>query len=133
MKKREKFPTKGKIREAKIFNSWELARLLPAAADQFYISFQPNTYGRGGQSANFHVIHTRIKTDPQGHWMDNGHKSFLIFTKDKEATRLEAIEWANQRFGARDWVRDPFGSYQQRAVLDAAWQAVDKLKEEAAR
>ena len=35
-----------------------------------------------------------------------------------------AYRWADKKFGKREWVRDPFGSYQDPQALERVWALV---------
>jgi hypothetical protein len=82
---------------------------------------------RGLCFARWAVIHPDYKTDPNGHWMDNGNKTFSVYSrKDKEPKRLEAIAWASARYGITgEWERDPWGDYHPSGTLAAALAAVE--------
>lgn len=123
-KDRKRFPTKEAMRSAGVHNSWELAKLLPPA-DWFFISHTSRKTGRGSMPAKFQVTHLRLRTDPEAHWSDYGKKTFTFGISSKAARLQEAIDWANERFGTREWIKDPHGSFQQRSVLNAVWALID--------
>jgi hypothetical protein len=123
----KKFPSKTLLRAVKVFNSWDLGML---SKQRIYISWTPQLSGRGYRPAHYAVIHIGHKTDPKGHWMDDGHKSFHLYGREERDLRAaEAMKWANKKFGKRAWVRDPFGSLQSPETLEAAWKLVNAEKE----
>jgi hypothetical protein len=124
----KKFPTKKQMHALKecITNSWNLAELTD---QKVFISWAPQIVGRWYRPANFAVVHIGHKTDPKGHWQNDGHKSFYIYDGDTRDSRvLEAIAWADKKFGKRTWVRDPFGSYQDLQALNCVWDLVKESK-----
>lgn len=125
---RTKIPTKKQLEELNIHNPHNLASL---TAQKVFISWSPQMTGRAYRPAHYAVVHIGHKTDPGGHWMDDGHKTFSIYGgegKDKESRLQQSIAWANEKFGARVWVRDPWGSYQDPSVIGLAWSALKAKK-----
>jgi hypothetical protein len=106
-----------------------------AGGGKIYIAYSPQITGRAYRSASWQVIMPNGKTDPDGAWCDNGQKSFDVNSvavpecdtphKRKEYQRLAAIAWATEKYGIDDWVKDPFGDYQQREVWE---RVVEKIK-----
>ena len=128
MKTPKRFPTKDQMRAAKVFNCWELSQLGP---DKLHVSFTPQEVGRMTRCAQYQVIRVGYKTDPKAHWLDYGNKTFSCYgTKDKDETRLAAIAWADGRYGTREWIRDPWGSWQDARVLPTIWELVRKMESE---
>lgn len=80
-------------------------------------------------SAKFTIHHIGHKTDPNASWYDYGNKAFHVAFKKKEEALAQAIEWADNRYGKREWVRDPFGNYQNKIVLDRVWALVRESKQ----
>jgi hypothetical protein len=121
---RKKFPTKTQLATAGIINAHQLADL--QSEPKVYVSFAASDNGRGGTGAKFQVIRIGYITDPKAHFLDRGRKTFTVFGfPTKEAAAHAACEWAEARYGKREWVRDPFGSYQDVRVIGLAWAAVD--------
>ena len=120
-----KFPTKRLMEEAKIHNSHNIASL---TKDKIFICFTPAMTGRGSFPAGYSIVHIGHKTDPKGHWRDYGDKTFNIGGRaDKEEALAEAIAWANERFGKREWVRDPYGSYQEESAIEAVLSEIKRI------
>lgn len=45
-------------------------------------------------------------------WYDHGSKRFSYGSREDKKEQLEAAkEWASDKFGITQWMRDPFGSY----------------------
>jgi|ERR1700721_1389691 len=125
----KKFPTKARMEVARIHNSHNIANL---TEQKIWICFSPADYDRGGYgSAHYSVIHIGYKTDPDGPWYNHGNKTFLSLSKSKEEILPEAIIWTNEKFGSREWVRDPWGSYQDASALELAWAQVKAAEAEA--
>ena len=107
-----KFPSKAELRLAKIGTSAQIAALGPA---KLYIA------DRGG--SRYQVEHLHHQTDPEA-WCHDGHKTFLVGTRPKDVVAREAKAWANAKYGAIVWVRDPFGGYQDVRCVECARRAV---------
>jgi hypothetical protein len=121
---RKKFPTKEQLRTIGITNGYDLVRLL--AEPKVFISFSPRMTGRGYQPGQFQVIHLDHQTNPNGHWQDHGHKTFRVaLAITKEQALADAIKWTDATFGKSDWVRDPFGDYQDSKVIALTWAVLD--------
>lgn len=126
--------TKAILREHGIVNPWIFCN---RGGGKVFISYSPQITGRAYQSARWQVISPGRKTDPDGHYRDNGHKTFSVnsfagkgtHSKIKEQQRLAAIAWATEKYGIDDWVRDPFGDFQQREVWE---RVVEKIRGQAA-
>ena len=118
----KKFPSKNKMAAppANIRNPYMIAKM---TTDKIFIAWSPQEKGRAYRSARYSVIHVGFKTDPKSHWQDYGNKTFCVFTT-RESAAQQAIEWANKRYGKREWVRDPFGSYQDVRAIDAVKDAL---------
>lgn len=43
---------------------------------------------------------------------------------------VKAIAWADANYGKREWIRDPFGNYQDKKVLDIVWALVRQSEQE---
>ena len=126
LKPKTKFPTKSQMHTVNVTNGHDLAALTPL---KLYIEFKPSYSGCGGSSAKFQVIHIGHETDPKAHWSDYGNKTFDIWnTKDKEGKLAEAIAWTNEKFGQREWVKDPFNSYQDASAIALVWELLERGK-----
>lgn len=107
--------TKNILRENKIINPYELAKV---TENKIYIDYSPAENGRMARYAQWEVVGIGFKTDPNGHWLDYGHKTFIVLGReDKQCKLQEAILWANDNFGTTEWEKDPFGSYQIKGTL----------------
>jgi len=119
-----KFPTKNQMRAAKIFNSYDMAAMFPEA--KVWISVVAADTGRGGHSARVKVHGIGFDTDSKAHWADYGSKTFIVWGRDtKEETIEEAKLWANEKFGPRVWVRNPYGDWLDARVLPLIWGKVN--------
>jgi len=51
-------------------------------------------------------------------WYEHGSKCFSYYGKDSKPKALaDAISWASERFGIKEWARDPFGSWGEAAFV----------------
>ena len=76
------------------------------------IAYSPAQPGRGYKSACWHVIQGRLITDEDAHWRDNGKKTFNVRRREDKAPQLsEAMAWAGERYGVKEWAKTPFGAY----------------------
>ena len=102
----------------RIFNPYGIAE--QQDGHKVYIDYSPQTSGLAGLNARWSVVAVTAKTDPHGHWRDDGTKVFPCWhpLEDKEEHRLEAIAWATERYGITEWERSPFGSYHPKGTLE---------------
>ena len=123
-----KFPTKKQMAEVGVHNPHNLVSL---TEQKVAIYWSPQITGRGYRCAHYAVIHLGFQTAPGGPWYENGNKTFnVLFETTKEKALAEAIAWTNKRYGAREWVRDPWGSYQDPSVVGLVHALIKKAKEE---
>jgi len=111
-----------------MINDWGLLVAYAAAhPDQpmpVAIVYRAQSTGRSYQSAAWQVIRPGYKTNPDGHWRDNGHQTFTIFRpSEQRAAQLdEAMNWARERYGVVVWKRTnrlrTRGAYFPAAVVD---------------
>jgi hypothetical protein len=95
------------LRSVGIVNPWQFA-----GRGNVYIDYTPANNGRGGRSARWQVTRPGFRTDPNGAWYNNGHKTFWVYSRaDKEPKLFEAKAWASERYGIKEWARTPFGSW----------------------
>lgn len=105
--------TKNQLRERKIYNEYEIAELQDEP--KVWVSFTPYD-SRGVDISGWRVY--RIGWITAG---KQGAKAFLNRGReDKEEKRLEALAWAEDRYGISDWERSPFGSYHPTGTMDRA-------------
>jgi hypothetical protein len=124
---RTKFPTKAILQSLGITNPITLGN---AFVDRIVIHFSPSSASqRGGRGAYFSVHYKGRVTDPGAHWMDYGHKVFSV-EGSRNTALAKAIEWTNEKYGEREWIRDPWGSYQDQRTIAAVWALVTKKEEE---
>jgi hypothetical protein len=98
--------TKEQMRSVGVYNAHNFAN------GAIFVDYTPRDTGRGGFSAKWQVCWAGHVTDPKAHWADYGKKTFNVFGKDeKETARLEAIAWATEKYGIKEWAKTPFGSY----------------------
>jgi hypothetical protein len=126
-KAKTKFPTKAQLNALNIHNGHNLADL---TKDKLFISFTPASTGRGGRSAHFRVSHIGYQSDPTAHFLDYGCKTFTVWggKAGREKVLVDVIAWTNAKYGEREWVKDPFGSYQDAQVIALAWEKVEAAK-----
>jgi len=123
----KKFPSKNKMRELGFFNGHGIAEMTSL---KLWIGFRPQDLGRGGHGAAYRVHRNGFNTYPKAAWYDYGSKTFNVFMESKEKTLQLALDWADKKYGKREWVRDPFGNYQD----VTAWEAVmTRMKERVRR
>lgn len=82
------------------------------------IYYDPAEPGRAYRPAKWSVHRPGFKTDPGGHWMNYGNKTFDVYSRsDKEPQRAAAFEWASERYGVSEWARSPFGGWHPAEVV----------------
>ena len=107
--------TKRVLRENKIINSYDIARI---AESKLYISYSPADYGRASHSASWDIMGINFKTDPSGAWYNYGHKSFGMYGRGDKLPKLaDAMRWVKETYGITEWEKDIFGSYQIKGTL----------------
>jgi hypothetical protein len=68
-----------------------------------YIDYRPQDHLIG---ARWQVISPSHKTDPDGHWMNHGAKSFHVWNRRDRAAILEdAKAWAAEHYGVTEWAK----------------------------
>lgn len=99
------------LEQIRIVNGWDAAR---RARDNgildVFISYTPDTSReRGGRSANWSVVSTSGRTDPDGPWYNYGNKTFPVYGVGERETQLEAAKkWAAAKFGGpTKWAQIP--------------------------
>jgi len=120
----KKFPSKNKMHQIGVLNSYDIAEL---GRGKVFISWSPQMLDRGYEPAKYQVIHIGYHTNPKAPWYDYGHQTFNLFQyeRDRDKTARAAMAWADKKMGKREWVRDPFGSYQDARALEAV---IEKMK-----
>lgn len=95
-----------------------------------YVTYRPEQRGRVYTFAAWQVVRPGYKTDPGGHWMDHGHKTFGVRSvQERSAVLEEALEWASRRYGVTDWEKIPgirgtyFPAGDARIIRDALQEA----------
>jgi hypothetical protein len=86
---------------------------------QVIITWKPQDTGRGGRGAWWQVKRKGYLTDPEStaYW-HHGNKTFDVYGREhREEVLHEAIEWARDRYGFGEFVKDPWGAYQPHAQL----------------
>lgn len=104
------------LRDRKVYNSSNLVSEYAHATGNVgvYISYSHNDGSRmsTGTLDGYHVVRPGFKTDPDGHWTDNGHKAFhASWSRENgdgyDTARSAAIEWTNNRYHTTEWTRIP--------------------------
>jgi len=99
-----------------------------AGGDRIAILYKAGDYGRGGTSAC--VLVARIKdgrevvTDPKAHFLDYGRKAFPVhrylqegpFHLAKREAIRQAMEWACQKYGPREFAKNRMRDYVEKEV-----------------
>jgi len=128
------------LRAARVFNDHGIAKVTEGLRLQSRTDLVGVYVGYAGQVSrlgppSWQVIRAGFKTDPEGHWSNRGHKTFLLpygrVREEKEPTRFQAIAWASERynFDPEDWVPSPFGrasGWFPRPVLEIALDAIQR-------
>lgn len=94
----------------RVFNSFEFY-----GHGRPYIAFAPRA---GAFPAKWQVHRPGFKTDPDAHWGDHGSKTFSASGKGDAVAQQKALDWASERYGIKEWKRDPFGSYGETEFVD---------------
>lgn len=85
-----------------------------------YIKYRPEERGRAYRPPAWQVCRVGYQTNPGGHYLDNGHKTFPIDGRDdKDPQEAAAKAWAAQRYGVTEWAKTPFGSWMAKAFVEA--------------
>jgi len=116
--------TKAECNAVNVHNSYNLCEL---GGGTLYVGFCSHA-SRAGIPSGWKVVGLGFQTDPKAHWTDNGCKTFD--GKKHSEAKQQAMDWASEKYGVEDWVRDPFGGYQDKKVFDAA---VVKARKEGGR
>ena len=130
--------TKEKLKAIGIFNPHNFCTI---GGGRIFVGYSPQVTGRAYRTAKWQVCGVREKTDPKAFWMDNGQKAFDVngvaanssgtHAEIKEIQRLAAIAWATEKYGIDDWVKDPFGDYQERRVWERVAALLDGVEQKA--
>lgn len=96
--------TKSKLRERGIVNCYDFCR---AGGGRVWLNYRSRDKVR---RAAWQVIGVGFATDPKAPWFDYGCKTFRGKIAD------EAKRWAGERYSITEWVRDPFGGWQDARV-----------------
>jgi len=112
----------------KVYNPHDLARL--GGEPPVYVDYHGAETGRAYRSAKWVVIHIREKTDPSGHWMDNGSKVFNVYRKEEKEQQLKAALEFGKKYGVVEWERSPFGSFHPKGTMECAAQTPASVTKE---
>lgn len=109
------------MEERKIINTYD--QNVAAGGDRVVIYRQTQDVGRGSRCASWqvgHFVEGKPKvTDPDAHWQDRGHKTFLILgIADRKPKFEEAVAWATLKYGPREFVRNRHGNFVEKEVND---------------
>jgi hypothetical protein len=97
-----------------ICNPWNYCE---AGGGYVYIDYNAATKGRGGRSAHIQVIATHGHTDVHAAWYDYGRKTWTCSQLTRAERLDEAKAWATEKYGITDWIKDPFGGWQDARVV----------------
>ena len=99
-----------RLREVKVFNPYKFY------GSKLYIFRRTPGY-RDVRSSAWMV--TKRGKNLSDWWGDYGSKSFIINGRqDAQRALAEAQKWASDKFGVKEWARDPFGSYGEKAYIE---------------
>ena len=115
---------KAKLAERGIWDSYALAKTTPL---KVYLYLRAdNSRERGGHSPWWAVKRIGFITNKNAAWYEDGSKTFAYYNRDgKEDARLAALAWASERYGIKEWERDPWGGYHPIGAIEAALDVVD--------
>lgn len=102
-------------KKRRIYNSHNFCT---AGGGKVLIMYRPHDRGRGGQCAAWQVAGVYFSTDRRAYWRDYGCKTFVCDSTNRDAKLDEAKRWATEEYGITEWVRDPFGGWQDKRVYD---------------
>ena len=92
------------LKKHKIYNLYEFYGEIP------YIWYRPSGGSRSSSVSAWMVTKHGYRLDDS--WYNHGSRAFIVFNrKDKPIKLLEAETWASDKFGIKEWARDPFGGY----------------------
>ena len=122
--------TKDYLRSLAIYNSHNLTTT--ADKNGVYIAYRTQGLGRATTFAAWQVIHIGFKNDQDGHWRDDGRKTFMAYhPKEEKAPKLqEALAWAQEHDGITEWERDPWGNYHPVGTMQTAVAAKQEARNE---
>jgi hypothetical protein len=108
-------PTKPELKaKLSIFNPHDFCRV---GGGRVWICYLAQTTGRGSMPARWQVAGVGgIRTDPSGPWYNYGAKTFVCNSASRNAQLDAAKKWAGEKYGITEWVRDPFGDWQDAKV-----------------
>jgi len=99
--------------------------LRQAGTGRVFVSYHP----AGTRSPAWVIYGLGFDTNPDGHFTENGCKTFTIRGReDKVATLALALAWAGEKFDVPGWEKSPFGAW-----MPAGTTAVMKAKLKAAK
>lgn len=104
------------------------------AAGEVFISYSSIT-GRGHTFTGYKVHKKGM--DLGTHWTDYEAKCFDLYhfyqgtLKERRAAALKAAQdWASEKFGVKEWIKTPYGSYVEKSFGE---KRLAELKEKVAR
>jgi len=107
----------------RIINTYDQLRAY--GGDRIAICYLRQDLGRGGHGANWHVVRLvdgkAMVTDSNAAWYERKNKTFWIMgrvVENRKPTLEKAIEWACERYGKREFVRNKMGDYVERVVQE---------------
>jgi hypothetical protein len=101
--------TSGKLQALQIYNPHNAASYAAKHGGLgVYLHRRLQQPGRGFVSAAWQVCRPGYKTNPDGHWQDNGHQTFTIGLRHTAAEAETAAKaWAEERYGITEWAKIP--------------------------
>ena len=116
-----------RLRKVGVINTHDLLKKfgVPGKTDVAVHYYRPEPRMVRGPHSN--VFSPSHKTDPQAHWSDHGCKAF---TGNRAESSEEAIAWATEKYGIKEWVPDPTGMAVRvpKSVRDAVMAALEKVE-----
>lgn len=115
--------TVDKLRAIQIRNVYELLARFADKGKDVACTYSPG-HSRTFQTRGTQVCSPSHKTDPGGHWLDYGRKTF---NGPQEESMPQAMDWASKKYGIDEWVPSPINPRSDkvpRAVRERALAAI---------
>jgi len=92
---------------------------LTSFGDRVWVEYRAPDYSRGGIGTVSGWKVYKIGANLGSHWLDRGAKRFGGKKADKDIM-LQAIKFASNLNGEKEWVKSPFGGWISRTTADKA-------------
>lgn len=91
-----------------------------------YVVYYPRQIGRGGSSPRWAA--RKADKNLSEAWYDYGARTFLVWN-DKKKALAEAQAFVTDKFGVKEFARDPFGGYGEANFVKARIKEILALPE----